>query len=174
MATNPILINEEDQFQSVKAVLTSIRRLAAEIETEIQNAEAASEIATVYVKSAHAQRVLAEVSSQINSLENRLKTITVPEIFEAKKSGSIVAIGYRVTTSTKVRASIYKDYKDEAFSWLRDNGHGDIIKTEPSIHPSTFEAWARTQLEEGEDLPEKLFSIYYYNTTSVTKAPVKK
>ena len=82
-------------------------------------------------------------------------------------------LGYRVTTSSVVRTSIRKESKNEAFEWLRTEGHGDLIKVEPIVHPETLAAWARTELEQGTELPEELFSVYTYDTTSLTKANMK-
>jgi hypothetical protein len=41
---------------------------------------------------------------------------------------------------------------------------------EPTVHPETLAAWGRQELEMGNELPDELFSVYTYDTTSLTKA----
>lgn len=174
MAKNEILISIEDQYPELAPAVKAISNLVAAIERNTDNIAAASDLAAEYVRVAQAQRVIDQLNKMLAAVENRLKTKTVPELFIAKKSGSIVALGYRVTPSSSVRISIIKDKKEEGFEWIRDHGHGDIIKTDPTIHPSTLEAWGRTMIEEGEDLPEEIFTQFFYDTTSLTKVAVKK
>ena len=91
--------------------------------------------------------------------------------------------GQKISVQTYYSASIPKDKINDALDWLRDNGHGDLIKNTVSIdygkgednvaadmkqklheagqsftdktgvHPQTLKAFAREQTETGKNLP---------------------
>ena len=101
-----------------------------------------------------------------------------------------LADGTKVTVQQFYSASIPKDKVDEAMQWLRDNGHGDLIKNTVSVafgkgedtlatdlkkylgangnsyedktgvHPQTLRAFAREQIEAGQNLPLDTLGIY--------------
>ena len=89
--------------------------------------------------------------------------------------------------------------KEQAFTWLRNNGLGDIIKNditvtfgrgednkaaqyavlargqgfEPvqkvGVHPQTLKAIVRERIESGLDMPSDLFKTYAGNSTKITR-----
>ena len=89
--------------------------------------------------------------------------------------------------------------KEQAFTWLRNNGLGDIIKNditvtfgrgednkavqyavlargqgfEPvqkvGVHPQTLKAVVRERIESGQDMPSDLFKTYAGNSTKITR-----
>jgi len=105
--------------------------------------------------------------------------------------------GASINIKKGVDASIRIADKPQAYDWLRQNGHGAIIKNEfkvpfgagqdeqaekldtflhqidadfnaaISIHTQTLRAWARTQLEEGNPIPETI-KVYEYSVAKVT------
>lgn len=100
------------------------------------------------------------------------------------------ADGFRVQVRDVVRASIPKPRRDEAFAWLEEQGHGDLVKhlvsatfgrgedheaeeaaaalaqmgcdvkDERSVHASTLSAFVREQIEAGRDLPRDLLGVF--------------
>jgi len=86
---------------------------------------------------------------------------------------------------------------EKAYSWLRDNGHGDLIKNtltasfnkeedarasslmkmfedqgytyqrKEKVEPMTLKAFVSDQIERGKDIPMDLFSIYITNKTTI-------
>ena len=97
-------------------------------------------------------------------------------------------------------ASIPAEKQDEAFTWLRNNGLGDIIKNditvtfgrgednkaaqyavlargqgfEPvqkiGVHAQTLKALVRERMESGLDVPSDLFKPYEGNRTKITRS----
>lgn len=93
--------------------------------------------------------------------------------------------GYKVKTKLNYYPNIKEENKDLAYQWLAENGH-DIVKNDvtvkftkgedseaqqaigllqengfspenkPSIHGSTFKAWAKKMKESGEEIPETI------------------
>ena len=89
--------------------------------------------------------------------------------------------------------------KDAAFKWLRDNGHGDLIKNQVSatfgkgedssanefidkinslgyeptqkvwVEPMTLKAFVREQITEGSELPMDTFGVFVGAETKISK-----
>ena len=103
---------------------------------------------------------------------------------------SITVDGNKVALRQFVHARITDEKRDEAFSWLRSIGEGDIIKNdvtvsfnvgqdnmagaviddlrnrgfEPAqkthVHPQTLKAWVKGRIESGKDIDFDTFGIY--------------
>lgn len=98
--------------------------------------------------------------------------------------------GSSISVKPYYSASIKEERRAEAYQWLRDNGFDDIIKNTVSvrfgrgednlcdsllnllgekgfpaeqaekIEPMTLKAWAREQVERGNEFPMDLFGVY--------------
>jgi len=116
---------------------------------------------------------IANVSSILQSLqedERELSQVTLPEkMKEIGMSTFSLKSGEKVSIKHKIKASLTKARKEEGFAWLRENGHGTLIKervVEENVHPQTLSAFAREQLAQGKPLPE-CFSVYEYDQTEI-------
>lgn len=94
----------------------------------------------------------------------------IPTMFESQsidKTTNIVGVG-RVTVSVNWRASVRKEVgMRSAMDWLRSTGNeGIIIET---VNSATLKAFARTSALEGKPLPDDIFNVSQYNSTSITK-----
>jgi len=97
-------------------------------------------------------------------------------------------------------ASIPVAKKEEAYTWLRENGLGDLIKNEISVafgrnednkamayatlaqgqgyepiqklkvEPMTLKALVRERLESGQEMPSDLFNVFAGNRTKITRS----
>ena len=97
------------------------------------------------------------------------------------------------------RSSIIPEVQEQAFTWLRNNGLGDIIKNditvtfgqgednkaakyavlargqgfEPvqkvGVHSQTLKALFRERSESGSDLPSEFFKTFAGNQTKITR-----
>jgi len=106
--------------------------------------------------------------------------------------------GHQITVEEGVFANISSARAAEAFQWLRDNGHGALIKNvvaasfgkgddeaaqklyqqlageykqvshKEDIHWQTLRAFVREQREQGTPVPEALFGVYVRRTAKVT------
>ncbi len=105
-------------------------------------------------------------------------------------SSFVLKDGTKLKIETFYRGSIPKAREGEAFQWLYENGHEDLIKNEvkcafgkgedekaeqlmrtltdshfnyeskKAVHPSTLKAFVREQLENGKSLPLDLLGVY--------------
>ena len=107
--------------------------------------------------------------------------------------------GSSIEVKNKIQASIPIPYREEAFQWLRDNGHGDIIKNQVTatfgkgedttasnfidkieelgyqpeqkvwVAPMTLKAFVREQIANGSEIPTDKFGVYTYSETIISK-----
>jgi len=103
---------------------------------------------------------------------------------------SVTVEGNKVSLRQFVHARIAEDKRDEAFSWLRSIGEGDIIKNdvtvsfntgqdnlagaviddlrnqglEPAqkthVHPQTLKAWVKGRIESGKEIDFDTFGVF--------------
>ena len=146
-----------------------------------------------------AEETAKEEKEKVRSLEEK----TIPEaMFEMRTKSHETWDGFMIGIEDFVTGSVPKKNEDEAFEWLRENGHGDIIKTDitisftkeqdeeaqalfkrlaeegftvnmkPSVHASTLKSWAKKMLEKGVEFPRELLGIYVGRKAKIT--PPKK
>lgn len=136
-----------------------------------------------------AKRNLEEVSGQL--LPAALEEYGLSEL--------TMADGSKISVQTVVSASISKERQPDAHDWLRDHGHGDLIKNTVSVtfgrgqdedakelvrrldasgfdpeqkeavHPSTLKAFVKEQVEKGREIPSDTFGIFIGQKTVIKK-----
>ena len=152
----------------------------------------------------------ASLEEEMRQLEEQLKAKAKAvrklsqEIIPAKMSelgleSLTLKDGSSVKVKQLVQASIPVRYREEAFNWLRDNGHGDLIKNQVSatfgkgedqsanefidninslgyehtqkvwVEPMTLKAFVREQIAEGTELPMDKFGVFVGAETKISK-----
>ena len=147
---------------------------------------------------------LLETQKQIESAEEELKKLkdvettlseqTIPNLMQQAGISMLkLADGSSVEVKPFYSARIPESRVDEAFSWLRNKGFGDLIKNtvtttfnrgqdnqvaelvkvceqhgfkylqKQKVEPMTLKAFAKEQVEKGKELPFDLFGIYIAN-----------
>jgi len=106
--------------------------------------------------------------------------------------------GRHIEVKDDLAASISPKKKDEAYAWLRTNGHEDIIKNEiktnlgrgsdeisgkvqkflvglevpyklsETVHAGTLKSFVKEQIADGNNIPHDLFGVFIYRTTKLT------
>ena len=162
-------------------------------------------------------KALTEKSNELQDLTNKveeleidlgklkaslreLSEITIPNMLsELGLSEITLKDGCKINTATYYSASIKEENREEAFSWLDENGFSDIIKNTVSVsfgrdeddsakklaseledtgfttsqkkwvEPMTLKAFVREQVEKGSDLPLETFNVYIGQKTKVIK-----
>ena len=176
---------ENDRMQSVEQI-DSAKRLSdkvielKDLEDEIANAEASIK--------------------KLKEQANQLSMVEIPAMMDEMQITKLkLKDGESVEVKKIYGASIPKDKQEEAFTWLRNNGLGDIIKNditvtfgrgednkaaayaelargsgfEPiqkiGVNPMTLKALVRERLESGQEMPSDLFNTFAGNQTKITK-----
>ena len=159
-------------------------------------------------------KVLGQLSPEVNKrLELQEENIKNTKSEIQKVSGDIIPTmmsemglselklqdGSHLKVSTSYRATITEANKEAAFTWLRNNGLGDIIKNEISVsfgrnednkaadyaalaqergyqptqklkvEPMTLKALVRERIEAGKEMPTELFNIFVGNKTTIKR-----
>jgi hypothetical protein len=128
---------------------------------------------------------LQQVAARMQELKNKLDEATdiktslqkeydhvrmnvIPGILDDQGVSTITLddIG-RISLTSDIFASIPSEFKDQAWDWLRENGHGDIIKE--TINAGTLKAVLKAVITKGEQLPEGLFKVTPFSRASITK-----
>jgi hypothetical protein len=176
---------EEDRVQSVtqaddaKTLSDKVIELK-NLEDEIQNAE-----------------------ESVAKLKEKAKTLSQFEIPVMMEEMHITKLKLKDGESVEIKkiygASIPPQHQEAAFTWLRNNGLGDIIKNditvtfgrgednkaseyatlaqgqgfEPvqkiGVHPQTLKAVVRERLESGQEMPSDIIKTYAGNSTKITR-----
>jgi hypothetical protein len=176
----------DDKIDAMKAVvdpkqLTDKVQQLKNLEDEIRNAE-----------------------EGVKKLKEQARIISELEIPSMMKEMNITKLklsdGESVEVGKFYSASIPAEKQDEAFTWLRNNGLGDIIKNditvtfgrgednkaaqyavlargqgfEPvqkiGVHAQTLKALVRERMESGLNVPSDLFKPYEGNRTKITRS----
>ena len=142
-----------------------------------------------------AEKKLKDLKEELEQHNNTVVTLMESRGIQEIKLTNGDAVSYKPFYS----ASITKANQEAAFKWLRDNGHGDLIKNAVSVnfgkgedekavelignlegqgmypdqkmevHPSTLRAFVSSEIEAGRDVPIDTFSIYMGNKVKIRK-----
>ena len=153
---------------------------------------------------------LRAMEDQLKIMEDALKTkkkeidrvsgeVIPTMLSEMGLSQLKLADGSSVDVKPFYSATISAQNKDRAYSWLRTNGLGDIIKNDISVsfgrnednmaagyaelakshgfqptqklkvEPMTLKALVRERIEAGKDMPTELFNIFVGNKTTIKR-----
>lgn len=121
---------------------------------------------------AHVKRELEAAKEIKSTLEKKFDAIRLrllPNRMEEEGLENITVAGAgRVNLQGDLYFSIPADTKFEAFDWLREHGHGDIIQE--TVNSSTGKAWAKEVIKSGEALPDSLFRVTPFTRAQITLA----
>jgi hypothetical protein len=109
-----------------------------------------------------------EKLKQINAHYDFLRYIMIPQRFddEGIKNLSVDGVG-RINLSSGVYVSIPQEKRPEAYEYLRDTGHGDVIST--TINAQTLAATVKSMIAKGEEIPDELFVVTPWTRAAITK-----
>ena len=151
---------------------------------------------------------IAETDDEISKIKVRLKKKedyrrllseeVLPSLFsEVGLSELKLADGRRLKVSETYTAAPLKENREKVWSWLRDNGFGDLVKNQvtcsfgrneeekasgllshlnkegyqstqrESVEPSTLRAFVREQYEAGRELPMDLLGAFIGHKTTI-------
>lgn len=175
------LLDDEDSKELDASKLGTLARLCNEM-TNKQDAIA------------DAEEALKELKQQFRDFNE----VAIPELMEQLGFEKITLTdGRQVAVSESIQCSIPAPQRNNAYKWMDNNGHGDLIKTKivenfdrgekaqaekvfdqlsamglhpqlsESVHPQTLKAWLRTEMGEGRTPPDDLFKIHVHKVTKV-------
>lgn len=121
---------------------------------------------------------MSTIQNRKEALEDQLKIINkeydflritkIPAKMEEDGVDRINVTGIgRVSLTADMHVSVKADQKSEFFTWLRDNGRGDLLQE--NINPSTLKAAVKKMFRDGEDVPDTLLNVSPFTRASITR-----
>jgi len=172
----------------------------------MQSIEAANNASTLSEKVIELKDLedeIANAEESVKKLKEKARIISQIEIPQMMETMNIKKLKLKDGESVEVTkfysASIPDENKEAAFTWLRNNGLGDIIKNditvtfgrgednkaaqyavlargqgfEPvqkvGVNPQTLKATVRERIESGQDMPSDLFKTFVGNQTKIKR-----
>lgn len=113
---------------------------------------------------------LDTIQNQIDDAEEELKWLNekkkrIGETMLPDLMGQIGLTEFSLTSGRKVKikpdiyCSAPEARMEQITAWLNERNMGAIIKTKPSIHPSTLKSFVKERLAEDPQFPRELFGV---------------
>jgi hypothetical protein len=112
---------------------------------------------------------LASLKLQKKDLEDRVKTCNkqiqaiavgkLPELMSELEIPTFKIDGIGTFyLQDKLECFVAADDRAKTYDWLRDKGHGSLVVD--YVWPRTLNAWAKEQLNEGQELPDTMKATF--------------
>tara|TARA_R110002020_G_scaffold27832_1_gene89438 strand:+ start:101 stop:643 length:543 start_codon:yes stop_codon:yes gene_type:complete len=173
------------------------------IETELEGLSTVglSEVSKLALELKTAQESLTLAEELAKDCKRKVREIAEERLPEAMAELNLSKIdledGSSISVSKFYSASIPREKQEDAFSWLVENEHGDLIKNQVSVsfvrgeeakaqkfadelaesdyavntrkwvEPMTLKAWCKGQTEKGKSIPSDLFGLYIGNRAKI-------
>ena len=149
------------------------------------------------------QTAIEEIETLLKAKKEELKVVAEQKLPEAMQAANLMEFvtssGFKISVNPFYQAYISAKNEADAFSWLKDNGHGGLIKNQVSVnfgrdedsraehavntlkqlglipdvkqavHPSTLKAFVKEQLTQGKDMPSETFGIYVGSRSKIER-----
>ena len=169
----------------------------------IKGANDAKTLSDKVIKLKSLEDEVSNAEESLKKLKEQVRILSQFEIPQMMEEMNITKLKLKDGESVEVKkfysASIPKEKQQEAFTWLRNNGLGDVIKNditvtfgrgednkaaqyavlargqgfEPvqkvGVNPMTLKALVRERLESGQEMPSDLFNTYAGNSTKINR-----
>ena len=171
---------------------------------DLNSVNDAKSLSDQVVKLKNLEDDLVEKEKELKELKRHIELVSgevIPTMMQEMNISTLkLADGSSVEVKPVYGASISVAKKEEAYTWLRENGLGDLIKNEITVsfgrnednkasdyanlakgqgfepvqklkvEPMTLKALVRERLESGQEMPSDLFNVYAGNRTKVTRS----
>ena len=170
---------------------------------DLDSVNEAGSLAEQVVKLQKLEEELLAKEVEYKEIKRKVELVSSEVIPTMMQEMNISTLKLADGTSVEVKpvygASIPADKKEDAYTWLRENGLGDLIKNEVTVafgrsednkaqqyavlaqgqgyepvqklkvEPMTLKALVRERIENGLDMPSDLFNLFTSNRTKITR-----
>ena len=171
---------------------------------DLNSVNDAKSLSDQVVKLKQLEDELVEKEEELKELKRHIELVSgevIPTMMQEMNISTLkLADGSSVEVKPVYGASITSAKKEEAYTWLRENGLGDLIKNEITVsfgrgeddkatqyaslaegqgyqpqqklkvEPMTLKALYRERAESGQDLPSEHFNLFKGNKTKITRS----
>ena len=169
----------------------------------VTQTDAAKTLSDKVIELKNLEDEIENAEESLSKLKEKARYISQIEVPQMMEEMHITKLKLKDGESVEIKkiygASISPEHLDKAFTWLRNNGLGDIIKNDVTVtfgrgednkaqqyavlargqgfepvqkigvHPQTLKAVVRERLEAGQEMPSDLFKTYAGNSTKITR-----
>ena len=169
----------------------------------ITQADSAKSLSDKVIELKNLEDEIENAEESVSKLKEKAKTLSQFEIPKMMEEMHITKLKLKDGESVEIKkiygASIPPQHQEAAFTWLRNNDLGDIIKNditvtfgqgednkaseyanlaqgqgfEPvqkvGVHPMTLKAVVRERFESGQEMPSDIIKTYAGNSTKITR-----
>ena len=169
----------------------------------VTQTDAAKSLSDKVIELKNLEDEIENAEESLSKLKEKARYISNVEVPQMMEEMHITKLKLKDGESVEIKkiygASITPDNQEQAFTWLRNNGLGDIIKNDVTVtfgrgednkaadyavlargqgyepvqkigvHPQTLKAVVRERLESGQEMPSDLFKTYAGNSTKITR-----
>ena len=170
---------------------------------DLNSVNDAKSLSDQVVKLKQLEDELVDKEKELKELKRHIELVSgevIPTMMQEMNISTLkLADGSSVEVKPVYGASITVANKEAAYTWLRENGLGDLIKNEITVsfgrnednkasqyailakgqgyepvqklkvEPMTLKALVRERLESGQEMPSDLFKTYAGNSTKITR-----
>ena len=170
---------------------------------DLNSVNDAKSLSDQVVKLKQLEDELVDKEKELKELKRHIELVSgevIPTMMQEMNISTLkLADGSSVEVKPVYGASITVANKEAAYTWLRENGLGDLIKNEITVsfgrnednkasqyailakgqgyepvqklkvEPMTLKALVRERLESGQEMPSDLFNVFAGNRTKVTR-----
>ena len=169
----------------------------------VTQADTAKSLSDKVIKLKELEDEIANAEQSVSKLKEQAKVLSQFEIPAMMEEMHITKLKLKDGESVEIKkiygASIPQEHQEAAFTWLRNNDLGDLIKNEITVsfgrnednkasdyadlakghgyepvqklkvEPMTLKALVRERLESGQEMPSDLFNLFTGNRTKITR-----
>ena len=169
----------------------------------VTQADTAKTLSDKVIELKNLEDEIENAEESLSKLKEKARYISQIEVPQMMEEMHITKLKLKDGESVEIKkiygASITPDNQEQAFTWLRNNGLGDIIKNDVTVtfgrgednkaqlyavlargqgyepvqkigvHPQTLKAVVRERLESGQEMPSDLFKTYAGNSTKIIR-----
>lgn len=111
---------------------------------------------------------LDEQRKELNREYDFLRFTLLPRVMEDQDVSLMKIDGLgRLGTTSDINCSIKSGAKEQAYVWLQDHGHGDLIQ--PTVNSSSLKAAIKKAMADGVEVPAELFNVAPFTRATITK-----
>ena len=171
---------------------------------DLNSVNDAKSLSDQVVKLKQLEDELVDKEKELKELKRHIELVSgevIPTMMQEMNISTLkLADGSSVEVKPVYGASITVANKEAAYTWLRENGLGDLIKNEITVsfgrnednkaqqyavlakgqgfepvqklkvEPMTLKALVRERLEAGQEMPTELFNVFAGNRTKITRS----
>ena len=171
---------------------------------DLNSVNDAKSLSDQVVKLKQLEDELVDKEKELKELKRKVELVSgevIPTMMQEMNISTLkLADGSSVEVKPVYGASITIANKEAAYTWLRENGLGDLIKNEITVsfgrnednkaseyanlakgrgyepvqklkvEPMTLKALVRERLESGQEMPSDLFNVFAGNRTKITRS----